>query len=153
VDYFEREIVPRLRSVHRFLGPLELDRKRRFLANARCLLAPSLAPETSSLVAMEALSSGTPVVAFRAGALAEIVEHGKTGFLVDDERCMAEAIHAASQIRSEDCRAAACQRFSALRMTNRYLQVYGELAGQSRTRFDLKLSRLEEQNRMLERVT
>ena len=96
--YYREQILPRLNGKHRYLGPVGLTRKRRLLAGARCLLAPSLAPETSSLVAMEALASGTPVVAFPSGALAEIVEHGRTGFLVRNEQEMAEAIAAAHML-------------------------------------------------------
>ena len=62
------------------------------LADAKCLLHPTLAPETSSLVAMEAMAAGTPVIAYRSGALPEIVEDGVTGFLVNDVDGMAEAI-------------------------------------------------------------
>jgi glycosyltransferase involved in cell wall biosynthesis len=127
VQYFHREIRPRLNNGHRFLGPLGVERKSRFLSNARCLLAPSLVPETSSLIAMEALAAGTPMIAFRAGALAEIIEDGKTGFLVDSEKEMAEAIHATNQLNPEDCRNAAIQRFSAARMIDRYLSLYSEL--------------------------
>src|SRR5206468_323664 len=118
LKYFDRTIVPRLNGLHRCLGSIGLARKRRFLANARCLLAPSLVPETSSLVAMEALGAGTPVIAFRAGALSEIVEDGKTGFLVENEMEMAEAIHLAHHIRPDDCRQAAWRRFSEERMTD-----------------------------------
>src|SRR5262249_25501474 len=87
--YYAQEIAPRLNGVRKFIGPVGLARKRRLLSAARCLLVPSLVPETSSLVAMEALACGTPVIAFPSGALAEIVEHGRTGFLVKNETEMA----------------------------------------------------------------
>ncbi|TGS68868.1 glycosyltransferase, partial [Mesorhizobium sp. M8A.F.Ca.ET.181.01.1.1] len=86
--------------------------KRRFLNAARCLVIPSLAAETSSLVAMEALACGTPVVAFPNGALPGVVEHGRTGFLVNDVHEMAGAIVAASRLDAEICRAEARRRFS-----------------------------------------
>jgi len=126
--YFEAEIRPRLGQGARFLGPVGFARKRRLLSAARCLLVPSLVAETGSLVTMEALACGTPVVAFPAGALAEIVEPGVTGFLVNDARGMAEAIGAAGKIDPEQCRAAARRRFSRDRMVERYFAVYERLA-------------------------
>jgi glycosyltransferase involved in cell wall biosynthesis len=126
--YFREAIEPRLDRARRFLGPLCFERKRRLLSAARCLLQPSLAPETSSLVAMEALACGTPVIAFPSGALPEIVEHGKTGFIVRDEQEMADAIRAAGEIDPEVCREAARRRFSLERMTAQVLGVYGRLA-------------------------
>jgi glycosyltransferase involved in cell wall biosynthesis len=127
VRYFERELRPRLDEERRYVGPLGVAGKQRLLSRARCLLVPSLVPETSSLVAMEALACGTPVVAFRAGALAEIVEHGRTGFLVSGVEEMADAIGAASALRAEDCRQAARERFSAEAMVERYLELYRRL--------------------------
>jgi glycosyltransferase involved in cell wall biosynthesis len=126
--YFREEIVTRLDKSRRFLGPLSSARKRRLLSAARCLLAPSLVPETSSLVAMEALACGTPVVAFPSGALTEIIEPERTGYLVRDEREMALAIEAASALDPEVCRDTARQRFSADRMAAQYLQRYRSLA-------------------------
>ncbi|MDB6125608.1 MAG: glycosyl transferase family 1 [Pedosphaera sp.] len=128
--YFEQEIKPRLGKLHYFIGPAGLKRKRRLLSAARCLLVPSLVEETSSLVAMEALSYGTPVVAFPVGALPEIIDHGITGFLVKDEEEMAAAIEAAGTLDPEACRAAARTRFSSARMTGQYLQRYQELANE-----------------------
>ncbi len=125
--YYRDEILPRLDSDRRFIGAVEFERKRRLLSAARCLLVPSLAPETSSLVAMEALACGTPVIAFPSGALADIVEHGKTGFLVDNVNEMAEAIALAHSIDPEACRHAARERFSADRMVAEYLKVYQQL--------------------------
>lgn len=127
-DYFRTEIEPRLDRSRRFIGPVGFERKRRLLTAARCLVVPSLAPETSSLVAMEALACGTPVVAFPAGALPEIVEHGRTGFLAADEREMAGAIRAASGLSAEDCRAAARERFDLEDMAARYFDLYRQVA-------------------------
>jgi glycosyltransferase involved in cell wall biosynthesis len=130
-QYFDREIVPRLDSERRFIGVVDFRGKRRLLARARCLLVPSLAPETSSLVAMEALACGTPVVAFPNGALTEIVEPGVTGFLVREAAEMAEAIHECARLDPETCRAVARERFSAARMAEAYLALYESLTARS----------------------
>lgn len=125
--YFREEVEPRLVNGHRFLGPLDPIRKKRFLQSATCLLIPSRAPETSSLVAMEALASGTPIITFPVGALPEIIEHGVTGFLVKTMEEMAEAISCTSLISPEVCRQTALQRFSRQRMTDQYLSLYKQL--------------------------
>lgn len=127
-DYFHRDVLPRLDHRHRFVGAVDFARKRRLLSAARALLVPSLAPETSSLAAMEALACGTPVIAFDTGALPEIVEHGRTGFIVADEAGMADAIHAAGRIDRQACRRAARERFPLERTTARYLETYRQLA-------------------------
>jgi CelD/BcsL family acetyltransferase involved in cellulose biosynthesis/glycosyltransferase involved in cell wall biosynthesis len=110
-----------------FVGPLSLERKRQLLGQARCLLIPSQITETSSLVAMEAAACGTPVIAFRAGALGQIVEHGRTGFLVDSIEQMADAIGRVDEIDSCACRRVAQERFSAERMAARYLERYAQV--------------------------
>ena len=76
---------------------------------------------------MEALSVGTPVIAYRSGALTEIVEDGVTGFFVDNVEEMADAIQRIEQIRPEDCRAAAERRFSRDRMVRDYFDLYGAM--------------------------
>jgi glycosyltransferase involved in cell wall biosynthesis len=127
--YFQEEIIPRLDGRRiRFLGPIGFKRKRRLLTAARCLLAPSLAPETGLLVAMEALACGTPVIAFPLGAAADLIEEGKTGFLVHDVAEMAEAIEACGDLDPEICRHAARTRFSSEQMIRRYFDLYQKLA-------------------------
>lgn len=126
--YFDQRVSPLLDHRRRFLGPVGFARKRRLLSAARCLLVPSTAAETSSLVAMEALACGTPVIAFAAGALPSIVEHGRTGFIVEDAAGMAAAIARAGEIDPEECRAVARSRFSETTTTRAYLDLYRRLA-------------------------
>jgi glycosyltransferase involved in cell wall biosynthesis len=127
-DYFHAEILPRLDRRRRYLGPVGFVRKRRLLAAARCLLVPSLVAETSSLVAMEAAACGTPVIAFRNGALPDVVEDGRTGLLVADMDGMAEAIRQVDLIDPDVCRETARRRFSIERMAAAYINRYGMLA-------------------------
>ena len=112
----------------RWIGPVAGHRKLRLLAQARCVLVPSKVRETSSLVAMEAIAAGTPVIAYRVGALPDIVEDGRTGFVVDDVEAMAAAIGKVGRIDPDLCRARARERFSLERMTRAYLERYRELA-------------------------
>jgi len=123
-DYFHSMILPRLNERIRFVGLVGGARKANLLAGARCLLVPSLVPETSSLVAMEAMASGTPVVAFPSGALKEIVDHRRTGFLVNDAEEMADAIGECGSIAPQTCRIESEQKFSSVRMFAEYLGLY-----------------------------
>lgn len=129
VRYFEREVAPRLDDRRRFLGPVGLAGKRRLLSSARCLLVPSLAQETSSLVAMEALACGTPVIAFPNGALPEVVADGRTGYLVGSVDQMADALGRVDAIDPSACRAEARDRFSYDAMVAGYFEAYHALSG------------------------
>lgn len=127
-QYFAEKVEPQLEggppADHQFVGQITPERRQEMLAQAKCLLHPTLAPETSSLVAMEALAAGTPVIAYRSGALPEIVEDGVTGFLVDDVERMAEAIGKVGAISRATCHQVAQRRFSKRRMIERYFDLY-----------------------------
>lgn len=122
--YFNEKVSPLLDAERRYVGPVDLKNKIQLLSEARCLLIPSLIAETSSLVAMEAMASGTPVIAFRSGALPEIVEHRKTGFVVDSEDEMSAAVANVADLSPQTCRSIALERFDAKRMTGDYVALY-----------------------------
>jgi glycosyltransferase involved in cell wall biosynthesis len=127
-QYFAAEIEPRLDRQRRYIGAIGGARKRRLLAGARCVLIPSLVAETSSLVAAEAQAAGTPVIALRRGALVDAIEHGVTGFLVEDASEMADAIARVDQIDPEACGAFASRQFSLEQMVRSYFATYESLA-------------------------
>lgn len=129
--YFDEVLGPMLDRRRRYAGPLGFAAKRRLMGRARAVLVPSLCEETSSLVAIEALACGTPVIAFPHGALPDVVEHGVTGFLVPDAGAMADAIHQAGRIDPDACRAAARTRFSPAAMVEGYLDAYALAMGRN----------------------
>jgi glycosyltransferase involved in cell wall biosynthesis len=135
-QYFEQEIAPHLNHKVPRVRLVEAPtpaQKIRLLGRARAVLVPSLAAETSSLVAMEAAACGTPVIAFRRGALPEVVRHGVTGFLVDSVAEMAQAVAQVEEISPADCRRHAEENFSAARMADDYEQLYGRVLAMTGT--------------------
>jgi glycosyltransferase involved in cell wall biosynthesis len=124
-EYFREKVEPLFDSKRRYLGPVSGEAKNRLLAEARCLLIPSLVAETSSLVAMEAISSGTPVIAYANGALPEVIDHGKTGFIVHSQEEMSAALDRIPAISPDLCRQTAEARFDASRMARDYFTLYG----------------------------
>jgi glycosyltransferase involved in cell wall biosynthesis len=77
---------------------------------------------------MEALACGTPVVAFPNGALPEVIDHGRTGFLVRDIAEMAQAMKMTGMLDPDVCRSTAARRFPLERMIASYMDAYRALA-------------------------
>jgi glycosyltransferase involved in cell wall biosynthesis len=122
--FFADEIQPHIDGESiRYVGEVGGARKQRLFADAFAFLMPIRWPEPFGMVMVEALAAGTPVLAFRQGAAPEIVEHGKSGFLVEDEDEMAAMVDRCGELRPEDCRASA-ERFSPNRVAARYEAVY-----------------------------
>jgi glycosyltransferase involved in cell wall biosynthesis len=128
--FFADEIEPHIDGVNvRYVGEVGGARKQRLFADAFAFLMPIRWPEPFGMVMVEALAAGTPVLAFRQGAAPEIVEHGKSGFLVEDEDEMAAMVDRCGELRPEDCRASA-ERFSPDRVAAGYEAIYHDaLAG------------------------
>ena len=127
-QYFDRQVRPRLRSGNmRFINAPNHAKKVELLRNARALLISSTAEETSSLVAMEAMACGTPVVALRRGALPEVIRDGTTGFIVDHASGIREAVEHIDSIMPLACREHVARLFSASRMASDYLRIYEQL--------------------------
>lgn len=132
-QYFEQQIAPRLSDSISFVERPDFAAKCDLLTDARALLMPTLIDETSSLVAMEAMACGTPVLAFCRGAVGEVVQDGKTGFLVETEDEMIAALGKLHEIDPQACRFRVEQHFSAARMASDYEALYARLLARNRT--------------------
>jgi len=127
--YFEREIEPLLdHPLIHFEGELEQGAKDDFIGSARALLFPIDWPEPFGLVMIEAMACGTPVVAWRCGSVPEVVEHGVSGFIVDDLDQAIAAAYRIGELERGACRRAFEQRFTARRMAEQYVEVYSALS-------------------------
>jgi glycosyltransferase involved in cell wall biosynthesis len=129
--YFRERIVPLLGYPGiEFIGEIDDREKGTFLGEALALLFPIEWPEPFGLVMIEAMASGTPVLAFRHGSVPEIVEDGVTGMAVET---VEEAVAALPRVVALDRRAVRRrfeQRFSAARMAQDYEGVYRKLLSQ-----------------------
>jgi glycosyltransferase involved in cell wall biosynthesis len=126
--YFDNVIRPLLSEPHvEFLGEISEAEKSEFLGDAAALLFPIDWPEPFGLVTIEALACGTPVIAFRAGSVEEIVEDGVSGFVVASVPEAVEAVAALDRLDRAACRQAFEKRFTAARMARDYVRIYREV--------------------------
>jgi glycosyltransferase involved in cell wall biosynthesis len=126
-EYFEEKIKPHLSRRIRYIGEIGQKEKAAFFGNAKALLYPIEWEEPFGLVMIEALAAGTPVIAFRRGAAPEIIEHGKTGFVVDTIEDMVRAMAAIDTIDRATCRREFEKRFTVKTMTDGYERVYADI--------------------------
>ena len=129
-QYFDREIAPHVDgSDIAYLGPVTDAQKDALLGRAAALLFPVEWDEPFGIVMAEALACGTPVVAFRRGAVPEVVEHGVTGFVCDTADEMAEAVRRLPELSRARCRASYEERFSDRVVVDGYERLYRAVAG------------------------
>jgi glycosyltransferase involved in cell wall biosynthesis len=126
-EYFDAEVKPLLCSDVEFLGELGCAEKLELVGGSFALVNPLQRAEPFSLVMIEALATGTPVVATPVGSVPEIVDDGVTGFLRSGGLPLAAALLDASQLDRAACRAVAVRRFSTERMVAEHVRLYEEL--------------------------
>jgi glycosyltransferase involved in cell wall biosynthesis len=131
-DYFERDVVPRLALPNvTCVGEVDGEAKRELLAGARALLFPVGWEEPFGLVMIEAMLSGTPVLAFARGSVPEVVDEGVTGFVCRDVGEMAARLRTLDDFDRAACRRRALARWSSARMVDDHLALYDELQWRS----------------------
>ncbi|HEV8687806.1 MAG TPA: glycosyltransferase family 4 protein [Gaiellaceae bacterium] len=131
-QYFDEFVGPHLGPAHgiEYLGEVNHGQKVELLQDARATLFPISWEEPFGLVMIESMACGTPVIATRWGAVPEVIEHGRSGIIVEDYRLMALAIEEADQLDPLECRGYVEERFVPERMVADYLRAYEAVIGQ-----------------------
>jgi glycosyltransferase involved in cell wall biosynthesis len=131
-NYWHEMIEPHINGkTVRYFGEANLDEKIDLLQKARAVVFPTLYNEAFGYVLIEAMSCGTPVIAFPNGSVPEIVRDGVSGYLVNDEKEMAEALKKIDLIDRKEVRKRAEQFFSLKQMMTHYDSVYHRVVEES----------------------
>lgn len=126
VNYFNTTIKPYLSEQIQYLGEMG-EEKNHIVKKAKCFLMPIEWEEPFGLVMVEAMACGTPVIAFNRGSVMEVIEHGKTGFIVTSEDEMIEAVQKIEEINRLECRNHVKEKFSVEQMVANHEIVYREM--------------------------
>ena len=130
-EYFEQHVRPKLDDEIRYVGEVDGTERVRLLHGSRALLFPISWEEPFGLVMIEAMACGVPVIATRRGSVPEVIEHGRTGFIVDSLDEMVERIGDATAIDPRDCRRSVERRFAPERMVDRYVDAFRRAVNES----------------------
>ncbi len=119
VDYFNQYVAPRLYNEKiSWVGEVGDEERNKLMSKALCLFHPVTWPEPFGLAMVEAMACGSPVIAFREGSIPEIVENNKTGFVVEKEKEMINAVRKIKLISRKACRRHIEKNFSLKKMAD-----------------------------------
>ena len=128
--YFDERVAPRLDGDRiSFIGAVGADERAALLGRAEALLHLISFDEPFGYSVAEAMACGTPVIAFERGSMAELIEDGTTGFLVDDVNAAVAAVERTAGLDRAAIRRRAVDRFGVGRMVDQYISAYHEVAG------------------------
>lgn len=125
IEYFESKIKPLLNHPRvEFIGEINEAEKDGFLGNAYALVFPIEWPEPFGLVMIEAMACGTPTIAYRRGAIPEVLQHGVTGYIVDNQQQAVAAVERITDLDRHTCRQVFETDYTVERMARDYVSVY-----------------------------
>ena len=129
-EFFETKISPWLdHELIEYIGEIGETQKGKFLGGAKALLFPIDWPEPFGMVMIEAMACATPVLAFRAGSVEEVIDHGVSGLIVSSVEEAMESIKLLNSLSRIKVRAAFERRFGQLCMVDNYLCIYKKILG------------------------
>lgn len=133
IAYYEKQIKPLLdHPLVEYVGEINELEKNEFLGNASALLFPIDWPEPFGLVMIESMACGTPVIAFRCGSVPEVIDEGKTGFIVNSIKEAVDRVKGIHTLDRQVCRNTFEERFTDHRMAEDYVKIYKDLIAEQK---------------------
>jgi glycosyltransferase involved in cell wall biosynthesis len=132
--WFRENVLPHVDGERvSYVGPVNDAQKNSLLGSARGLLMPILWDEPFGIVMAEAMACGTPVLGFARGAVAEVVEHGRTGYVCENINSLVESIQHVDALSRTDCRLRVERLFSEDVVIDGYISIYREMINRRRS--------------------
>lgn len=132
--YYREYVEPFLSEDIKWIGEVDEAERNRLMSKAMCFLHPVTWREPFGLTLIEAGACGCPVVAFDKGSIPEVVENGKTGFVVQDVEAMIDAVENITTIDRSHCREHALEKFNARQMADGYEEIYRRILSERETK-------------------
>lgn len=123
-NYISTAIQPHLSKMIRWIGEVDESTRNELMSKAYCTLHPITWPEPFGLTIIESMACGSPVVGFSIGSIPELIQNGKTGFVVNSVSEMVEAVKKIPSIDRSYCRSYALKRFTVEKMVDEYEKIY-----------------------------
>ncbi len=128
MNYFEKHVKPFIDNGQViYAGSARPEKRNHLMGKAAALLHPINFNEPFGLSVIESMACGTPVIAFDRGSMPELIEDGKTGFLLKEAEGAVTAVENITEINRADCRSHVEEHFTADRMINEYIRVYEKI--------------------------
>lgn len=123
-EFFAREVEPYLNDHIRWIGEVTESERNQLMSKAYAFMHPGLWREPFGLTLIEAMACGCPVIAFNRGSIPEIIEHGRSGFIVNSLNHMVRTLPDVKKLDRAYCRTYAIEHFGADRMVSEYEKLY-----------------------------
>ena len=138
LEYFNARIKDKIDGKKvRWVGEVDTEQRNELMKNAICMLHPVTWPELFGLTLIEAMACGLPVIAFNKGSISEIIQHRKTGYIVNDVQEMVEAVNNIRKIDRAYCRKYALKTFSSEKMVDGYIEIYQKVLAEHKEKRDI----------------
>ncbi|VAW50082.1 Glycosyltransferase [hydrothermal vent metagenome] len=127
-NYFKQQVEPHIDGNNvEYIGSVGPQKRQEIMGGALAMLHLIHFDEPFGLSVVESMACGTPVIAYNRGSMPELIQHGRTGFIVDDIASATQAVNEINKLNRKTCRQHIEQHFTCQRMAHAYVETYHKI--------------------------